>query len=135
MVLDTLYDVPCKIIHITTGNELSSHADTLKIYFEKFGGLVMMGGDQDAASKGIAGIHISPSGTYLLVVVSIIRIVLQRNGFNKQINTQDPHFSGIVQSSEQLAAADFVCWRNIESFSKSSFYNLCLPQIKINSIV
>lgn len=44
----------------------------LRLYFEQFGGLVMMGGDIDASSKGIAGIHIADNEAYLLVVVRII---------------------------------------------------------------
>lgn len=42
----------------------------LRLYFEQFGGLVMMGGDVDASSKGIAGIHIADNEAYLLVIVS-----------------------------------------------------------------
>lgn len=30
----------------------------------------MMGGDMDASSKGIAGIHIADNDAYLLIVVS-----------------------------------------------------------------
>lgn len=70
MVLDSLYDVSCKIVHINRGKEITNHIETIREHFDEFGGLIMMGGDQDAASKGIAGIHISDAGTYLLVVVS-----------------------------------------------------------------
>lgn len=44
----------------------------MKFYFENFGGPIMMGGDLDASSKCIAGIHIVENDAYLLVVVSII---------------------------------------------------------------
>ena len=54
-VIDTLYDVSCKVIHVAKNESITKHSDTLKEYFETFGGLVMMGGDIDAASKGIAG--------------------------------------------------------------------------------
>lgn len=69
-VVDNLYDVPCKILHILKSEDLSQHVDTLISYFKDFGGFAMMGGDMDAASKGIAGIHRTGSGNiYLLVVV------------------------------------------------------------------
>lgn len=70
MVLDTLYNVPCKIVHINRGKEIENHIETIVHHFDKFGGLIMMGGNEDAASKGIAGVHISDSGTFLLIVVS-----------------------------------------------------------------
>lgn len=69
-VVDSLYDVPCKIVHITSSEELNDYVDTLVEYFNDYGGFVMMGGDMDAASKGIAGIHTNARETYLLVVVS-----------------------------------------------------------------
>ncbi len=50
---------------------MKRYISVLRLYFEKFGGLVMMGGDIDASSKGIAGIHIVDNEGYLLVVVSI----------------------------------------------------------------
>lgn len=76
MVLDTLYDIPCKIVHINSGKDIPNHIETIKEYFEKFGGLIMMGGDQDAASKGIAGVHISDAGIYLLIIVSFVNFFL-----------------------------------------------------------
>lgn len=70
-VIDSLYDVPCKILHITRSEKLSDYVDTLISYFNDYGGFVMMGGDIDAASKGIAGVYTTMKETYLLVVVSL----------------------------------------------------------------
>lgn len=135
MVLDTLYDVPCKIQHIQCGKELLNHIETIAEYFDKFGGLIMMGGDQDAASKGIAGVHISDSGTYLLIIVSFFFKL-----FSKAIylliaiqSKQDPHFVGSSPSAQHLMSIGFVSWQNIKSFSQHSFYNLCLPQIRLRN--
>ena len=59
LILDYLYDVPCKIIHapaVETNGKLQhtllKHVDDVKNHFKKFGSPVMMGGDVDASSKG-----------------------------------------------------------------------------------
>ena len=59
LILDCLYDVPCKIIHATSNSKkgnvqhgLGSHVDSLQSHFRDFGSPVMMGGDVDASSKG-----------------------------------------------------------------------------------
>lgn len=70
-MIDTLYDVPCKIQHIPRNEDVKKYASVIKRYFEEFGGLLMMGGDVDASSKAIAGIHIADNDAYLLVVVSV----------------------------------------------------------------
>lgn len=112
-VIDTLFDVSCKVIHISKRDSIAKHADTLKEYFETHGGLIMMGGDMDAASKGIAGIHISAdsSDIYLLVI--------------------DPHFLGKIKTKEELYTKNYVKWQKVDEFVDSSFYNLCLPIVKI----
>ncbi|XP_065367773.1 probable Ufm1-specific protease 1 [Calliphora vicina] len=109
-VVDSLYDVPCKIIHITRSEELNDYVDTLISYFNDYGGFVMMGGDMDAASKGIAGVHTNGKDTYLLIV--------------------DPHYSGVPASIHDLIKDGFIRWQNIKEFVDSSFYNICLPYLK-----
>ncbi|CAH0764304.1 unnamed protein product [Diatraea saccharalis] len=71
LVIDTYYDVPCKIIHVNKGDELSYIVDTLMDHFKKFGSPVMMGGDIDCSSKGIMGIQVVDGDASLLVVVGI----------------------------------------------------------------
>ena len=59
LILDCLYDVPCKIIHATSSSSqgnvqhgLGSHVNSLQAHFRDIGSPVMMGGDVDASSKG-----------------------------------------------------------------------------------
>ena len=59
LILDCLYDVPCKIIHATSNSKkgnvqhgLGSHVKSLQAHFRDIGSPVMMGGDVDASSKG-----------------------------------------------------------------------------------
>lgn len=70
----------------------------------------MMGGDRDAASKGICGIHVFENDSWLLVV--------------------DPHFQGKGISCEELQNRGYVKWMHTSEFVDNSFYNLCMPQIK-----
>uniref|UniRef100_A0A1A9WMX1 UFSP1/2/DUB catalytic domain-containing protein n=1 Tax=Glossina brevipalpis TaxID=37001 RepID=A0A1A9WMX1_9MUSC len=109
-VVDALYNVSCKIIHVTKLEKLENQADSLEKYFQDIGGFVMMGGDVDAASKGIAGIHRDGEHTHLLVV--------------------DPHYTGVPTSVEELIDKGYIRWRNIKEFIDSSFYNICLPILK-----
>lgn len=112
--LDALYDVPCKILHLSSGHQLPKHAQELCRYFESHGGLIMMGGDVDSSSKGIAGIHINGEDVFLLVI--------------------DPHF--VSESSttvnftrEHLHRLGYIRWQHSSQFIDSSFYNLCLPMV------
>lgn len=68
--IDSLYDVPCRIQHIPSCQELRKFSNIFKSFFEEFGGFAMMGGDIDAASKGVVGIHIAENDAYFLIVVS-----------------------------------------------------------------
>ncbi|XP_075165757.1 putative Ufm1-specific protease 1 [Haematobia irritans] len=108
--VDTLYDVPCKILHVTKSDDLQKHIPHLLKYFRDYGGFVMMGGDMDAASKGIAGVHSNGNDSYLLIV--------------------DPHYSGVPASIDDLIKKGYIRWQNTKEFVDSSFYNLCLPYLK-----
>lgn len=109
-MLDELYKVLSKIIHIPSGKELCNYVSVIKNHFVENGCPIMMGGDRDCSSKGIVGIHIGEKETCLLVV--------------------DPHFVGKAKSVEQLQNYHWVKWQNLKDFIDSSFYNLCLPQVK-----
>lgn len=110
LVIDKLYEIPCKILHVNQGDELKTLVDTLVSHFDKFGSPVMMGGDVDASSKGIVGIHVGHRDASLLVV--------------------DPHYVGKEQTKEFLFNKGWVKWQRLSDFMSGSFYNLCLPQVK-----
>lgn len=108
LVIDQLYDVPCKILHIPKG-QLKNHINELVAHFTNRGAPIMMGGDQDCSSKGIVGIHVTPADSHLLIV--------------------DPHFEGIPRFIGKLHRNNWVKWTSVDEFLDSSFYNLCLPQV------
>ncbi|XP_038060358.1 ufm1-specific protease 1-like [Patiria miniata] len=107
--IDHFYDVPCKILHVSRGAELISKIPDLWQHFQDIGSPVMMGGDCDAASKGIMGICIGQQKTYLLVL--------------------DPHFYG-DPSFDALRSSSYLLWKALDSFMENSFYNMCLPILK-----
>lgn len=106
-----MYNVNSKIIHVRNGQELPTHLHIIRRHFEEFGCPIMMGGDQDCSSKCIIGIHIGLQEVYFLII--------------------DPHFVGKAKSVEELKSNQWVRWQSIRDFVYSSFYNLCLPQIKV----
>ncbi|XP_014474432.1 PREDICTED: ufm1-specific protease 1 [Dinoponera quadriceps] len=110
VVLNQLYDILSKIIHVSSGRQLIDQVDNIKKHFEQFGSPIMMGGDKDCSSKCIVGLHAGSKGVYLLIV--------------------DPHFVGKAKNAGQLRNDRWVKWQNLNNFVDSSFYNLCLPQLK-----
>lgn len=68
LVIDKLYDIPCKIVHVNKGKELNSIVQTLITHFSTFGSPIMMGGDIDASSKGVMGIRVGDDASLLIVV-------------------------------------------------------------------
>jgi hypothetical protein len=71
MVVDHLYGVQSKLIHVTKGSDLQHHVPSLIEHFNKYGSPLMMGGDKDCSAKAVVGIHASDSDTYFLIVVRL----------------------------------------------------------------
>ncbi|CAF0892086.1 unnamed protein product [Brachionus calyciflorus] len=109
IVIDYLYNVPCKILHCNPGT-LKNHYQDLLNHFENFASPVMMGGDLDNASKGVLGIGNSIHDSFVLIA--------------------DPHYSVPKANQTELIKNEWIAWRSINSFDNSSFYNFCLPQKK-----
>lgn len=110
IVIDHLYNVPCKIIHSDAGN-LEKHIPEMVRHFENFSSPVMMGGNLDNASKGIIGVSYDYSQSKYSLLIA------------------DPHCSN-KKDELNLLNEDWISWRSIDSFEQRSFYNFCLPQRK-----
>ena len=110
LIIDKIFDIPSKIVHIPKGALLKEHISTVIQHFQKFGSPIMMGGDRDASSKGIFGVAQDRNNqSYLLVV--------------------DPHYYGKpITDPKMLSQNDWVTWKSLDEFVHDSFYNLCLPQ-------
>jgi hypothetical protein len=116
-VIDSLYDVPCKILHCAP-KSLHNEINNLYDHFDRFGSPTMMGGDLDNGSKGIYGIATlenddGKDAHYLLVV--------------------DPHFTSNYDTNlSYLIKNKWIEWKNIDYFNAAnSFYNFCMPQLKV----
>ncbi|CAH1799860.1 unnamed protein product [Owenia fusiformis] len=118
MCLDELYQVPCKLLHISSGDNLREHVQEIKNHFKTKGSPIMMGGDSDASSKGILGICGDENNEHHLLIL-------------------DPHYhikdGEDSTSAKQLQADNWISWRPLSTFLTNSFYNLCLPQLSANS--
>lgn len=110
LVLDCLYDVPCKLVHVRGGGtDLEKVAvEQLHQHFNQHGSPVMMGGDRDNSSKGVLGVWTGEKGSHLLVL--------------------DPHYYGCQLEKTELQKRGWVAWKPVSSLDQSSFYNLCMPQ-------
>lgn len=109
LIIDTLYDVPCKIIH-SSAFKITEYLKDIWTHFETVKCPIMMGGDLDNASKGILGIA-RKDGNYFLLIA-------------------DPHCTLHEPTKQQLQSEGWIKWFNVKCFSNSSFYNFCLPQFK-----
>jgi hypothetical protein len=112
-VLDELFGVSSRILHITSNDTIRQNKDKIVEYFKSQGGLIFLGGDVDAAAKLITGVHVSNNnGKVLLQIV-------------------DPHYSKVPQNADVLINQSYVKWYDAdEDFIAGSFYNLCMPIIK-----
>ncbi|XP_046455605.1 ufm1-specific protease 1-like [Daphnia pulex] len=119
LVIDKLFDVPCKILHCPSGeNAMTDIFPKLEEHFAKSSARpIMMGGDHDASSKGVLGTCCVDNDHWLLVL--------------------DPHYyhqRGQHQTSAvKLQKEGYVRWTHTSEFDKQSFYNICLPQFNSSS--
>ena len=71
----------------------------------------MMGGDQDASSKGVFGIASSMDNQHFLLIL-------------------DPHYYGkALTDATNLYEDQYIVWKPLNDFLQCSFYNMCMPQI------
>ena len=110
LVLDTLYNIPSKVVHMPNLKNLIENKKTFINHFENCGSPVMMGGDKDCSSKCIVGVLCHEAEFYLLIV--------------------DPHFVGKAKKAEELIKKGYLYWKNVNDLNKDSFYNVCFPQTK-----
>lgn len=98
--LDQELGLGWRSVSTATGPELASKARELAEHFDKQGTPVMMGGGNLAFTiLGVDWCEATGEVKFLIL---------------------DPHYTG----GEDLSPG----WRSPSSFSKQSFYNLCLPQ-------
>ncbi|XP_031574803.1 ufm1-specific protease 2-like [Actinia tenebrosa] len=111
LVMDHLYDVSSKILHVESGSKVAEKAKEILNHFVKFGSPVMIGGDNDASSKTLLGVCCTEQGEYYFLIA-------------------DPHFVGKA-NIDVLTKNGWLEWKRLEDvFIEGSFYNFCLPQLR-----
>lgn len=110
-IFDELFNISSYLIHIPSGEKISSKQHLIVDYFSKQGGLIFMGGDCDASAKMIVGVHLSNDDQMSLLIV-------------------DPHFQGTPKDSSVLEELGYVRWYHESEFMEDYFYNLCMLKIK-----
>ena len=117
LVLDNLYSVSSKIVHMKRGGLDAQSIIFLIEHFKYFKSPVMMGGDVDAACKCILGIAFRKGISDDFTADEIYLLVL------------DPHLVGNDTTLKQLQDEHWISWKKLTDFEGESFYNFCLPQI------
>jgi Ufm1-specific protease 2 len=115
-VLDERFGISFRTLNVASGPQLVEKAQELKHHFETQGTPVMMGGGQLAFT--LLGIdYNAATGECAFLIL-------------------DPHYVGAEDletiQTKTMALEGYKAvpcgWRKVSSFSKTSFYNLCLPQ-------
>lgn len=106
--LDTMLGVQCRILHASSGEELGSKGPELVAHFKIQGTPIMVGGGQLAHT--IIGVDYD-----------------QING-NIKFLVLDPHYTG-SEDIQVITGKGWCGWKGTTFWNKTSYYNLCLPQV------
>ncbi|OQV22439.1 putative Ufm1-specific protease 1 [Hypsibius exemplaris] len=107
LILDHVYDVSCRLLHIRTPAELKEHYATLQEHFTNSGSPIFLGGDKDCFGKCVIGM--------CKVEASLQWLIL------------DPHYNGTLESPEDAVRKGCLKWTRTDELLEDSFYNLLLP--------
>lgn len=106
--LDTMLGVQCKILHASSGDELGNKGPELVAHFMTQGTPIMVGGGQLAHT--IIGVDYDRS-------TGVLRFLVL-----------DPHYTG-GEDLHGINGKGWCGWKNTSFWNKTSYYNLCLPQV------
>lgn len=107
-VLNTLLNVECKILYVSSGEEMSTKGPELLYHFEYHGSPIMIGGG--VLAHTILGVD------YNQETGSLKFLIL------------DPHYIG-SEDLQIIIKKGWCGWKGVEFWDKKSYYNMCLPQV------
>jgi len=107
LILDHLFGVQCKIMHLNSGLEFPSKVREIIRHFDTEGTPVMIGGGVLAYT--LLGVD------YCEVTDSVKWLIL------------DPHYTG-GEDLRTVVDKGWCGWKSSDLFRPDAFYNLCLPQ-------
>jgi len=107
-VLDQLYGISCKLVHVSSGKEMASVARELARHFDTQQSPVMIGGG--VLAHTILGVDWNEQTGEIKFLIL------------------DPHYTG----SEDLRVIQdkgWCGWKSLEFWDQNAYYNLCMPQL------
>jgi len=108
LILEHVYGITSKIIHVTSGTDLALKARELAYHFETQGTPVMIGGG--------------------VLAYTLLGIDWNENTGDVNFLILDPHYTG-VEDLKTIQEKGWCGWKGPDMFLKAAFYNLCLPQL------
>jgi len=126
LVLDGLFDVPCKLVHCQSGSDLENHVDEIIHHLQQRGSPIPIGGDQDCSSKAIFGVKRNSEGDVAFLVVDPHFVADDRI---KGVGHRRTDQLSNEKNNAAAIATNFVRWMKLDDFQQSSFYNLCFPMV------
>ncbi|XP_044256013.1 ufm1-specific protease 2 [Tribolium madens] len=107
-ILNTLLGVTCKILYVSSGEEMGSKGPELLSHFENHGSPVMIGGG--VLAHTILGVdYNSQSGNLRFLIL-------------------DPHYTG-SEDLYMIQNKGWCGWKSVDFWDKTAYYNMCLPQV------
>jgi hypothetical protein len=106
LVLDSYCKVPCRILNLTSGGEISSKGRELACHFDNEGSPVMIGGG--------------------VLAYTLLGVDYNEDTGDCRYLILDPHYVGSDNLSTVLSKG-WCGWKGPEVFRTDCFYNLCMP--------
>ena len=109
-VLNQLYEIECRIVHVSKGSEMASQARFLINHFNSSKGApIMIGGG--------------------VLAHTIIGCKLNKMSGEVQFLILDPHFTGKDDQIDVILKEGWVGWKGLDFWKDNAFYNMCVPII------
>lgn len=106
--LETMLGVQSRILHASSGEELGGHGPELAAHFKTQGTPIMIGGGQLAHT--------------------ILGVEYDQTTGNVRFLVLDPHYTG-GEDLHTINGKGWCGWKNLSFWNKTSYYNLCMPQL------
>lgn len=108
-VLNQLYEIESKIIHVTNGEEMQNQARFLINHFQNGGAPIMIGGG--------------------VLAHTIIGCSLDTTSGECEFLILDPHYLGGDEGClDKILKEGWVGWKKLDFWRKDCFYNMCVPE-------
>ncbi|KAL1505588.1 hypothetical protein ABEB36_005118 [Hypothenemus hampei] len=107
-VLNSLLGITCKILYVSSGEEMSTKGPELVNHFETQGSPIMIGGG--------------------VLAHTILGVDYNQQTGNLKFLILDPHYTG-DENLNVIQNKGWCGWKSVEFWDKTAYYNMCLPQV------